>query len=508
LASVPLHEQHVEAGNTKYFYESILQHAGPSLVSENHLQKSFSALSSVDMKVLMFGWEFPPNISGGLGPACAGISQTLIREGIEVIFVLPRLAGDELADGVTFLDASNIALTEEISTNSIPQEHRTFSSTGTVTTITKQVLLPATFSAYDAPSGHHSVSWWESQKAILHSFASHMSSPEIRIQTGTIERGPYYQFSGSYKHNLLDETIRYAHVAATIAKRESFDVIHIHDWITIPAGIAAKHASGKKLIVHVHSTVYDRCKGEPDPVVLAIEKDGFENADAIIAVSGWTKAQLVSKYQISPDKITVAHNGIELSDNHTTVRIHTFNAPIVTFLGRVTHQKGPTYFVDAAARVLEKFPDTHFVLAGTGDMLEETIMYAARHKLSAHFHFPGFVAGTHLQKLWAMTDVYVMPSVSEPFGLTPLEAIRAGVPTIISNQSGVAEVMPHAIKIDFWDIDAMAQAICSVLQHKSLSSTLSTNARQGLHDINWSTAGRIIKNVYQETLRDAGKKVL
>jgi glycosyltransferase involved in cell wall biosynthesis len=296
---------------------------------------------------------------------------------------------------------------------------------------------------------------------------------------------------------LLEEVARYSEVAGALARQHSFDVIHAHDWLTYQAGIAAKEASGKPLIVHVHATEIDRA-ATVDKRVFAIECEGFEKADHIIAVSNWTKRILVSKYHIPEKKILVVHNGMIAKRLMPSLKPTRISKQIVTFLGRITYQKGPHYFIEAARKVLSRLPNVHFVVAGSGDLLPAMIDRVAQLRLSSRIHFTGFLKANEVERIWTISDLYVMPSVSEPFGIAPLEAIQSGVPVIISKQSGVAEVMPHAIQVDFWNVDSLANAICSVLRHKSLAKTLRKKSRKSLRHITWDVAATRINTLYHE----------
>lgn len=261
----------------------------------------------------------------------------------------------------------------------------------------------------------------------------------------------------------------------------------------------AKRVSGKPLVIHVHATEFDRAGEEHiDQRVFNIEKMGMQEADKIIAVSQWTKDIIVNKYNIDESKVTVVYNGVTRTDKSDFSFLPKIGEHVVTFLGRITYQKGPQYFIDAAQKVLEYFPDTHFIMAGSGDLLPWMIENTAQLKLSSRIHFTGFLKGKQIDQVWSVTDVYVMPSVSEPFGITPLEAAQEGVPVIVSNQSGVAEVMEHAIKIDFWDVDALANAIINILKHKELSDALKVNGKKELESLTWKRAAKKINNLYHE----------
>jgi glycosyltransferase involved in cell wall biosynthesis len=266
--------------------------------------------------------------------------------------------------------------------------------------------------------------------------------------------------------------------------------------MTFKAGIEAKKVTGKPLIVHIHATEFDRAGTDGQQDVYEIERQGITAADRVVAVSERTKAIAVREYKVPEEKVVVVHNGISPSDQALKNFVTPIGSHIITFLGRVTYQKGPLYFVEAARKVLEQFPNAHFLVAGSGDLLPAMIERVAQLRISSHFHFTGFVKKENIKKIWAMSDVYVMPSVSEPFGIAPLEAIQAGVPVILSNQAGVGEVMPHAIKTDFWNTAALAEAICSVLKYKSLSKTLRKNSAEEIKNISWNKAAQKIKTLY------------
>jgi glycosyltransferase involved in cell wall biosynthesis len=267
----------------------------------------------------------------------------------------------------------------------------------------------------------------------------------------TTNRQGKVDFTGSYGASLMDEIHKYSVVAQVIASEEEFDIIHAHDWLAYPAGIAAKAVSGKPLVIHVHATDFDRSGGNVNPVVYNMEKEGMDAADKIITVSNLTRDIVINKYNISPDKVETVYNAVE-PPSHSELDIpeRTYDDKIVTFLGRITMQKGPEYFIEAARMVLSRMPNVRFVMAGSGDMMERMIRHAAALRITDRFHFTGFLRGNDVFTMLRMSDVYVMPSVSEPFGISPLEAMQSNVPVIISKQSGVAEVLTHAVKVDFW----------------------------------------------------------
>lgn len=430
------------------------------------------------MKVLMFGWEFPPHISGGLGTACFGLTRSLLALNTDILFVIPKANAEPYKDRFELISASEISI-------AIPEQKPDQAHPALET-----IEVSSSIKAYSTPqvlAGNDNMLQWDYQ------FPTAIDDGDSK------KRKLRYQFSGSYGPNLMEEVERYALVAREIVREKSFDVIHAHDWLTYPAGMAAKKISGKPLVAHMHATEYDRAGEGWDPKILRIEREGMEAADVVVAVSQLTKDVIVNKYHIPEHKVVVVHNGILAKQKVNSVQsANLLDKRIITFLGRVTFQKGPEYFIDAAAKVLQKFPDVHFVMAGSGDLLPEMIARAARLRISSHVHFTGFLPSDRVEDLLSMTHIYVMPSVSEPFGIAPLEAIRAGVPVIISNHSGVAEVLQHAIKVDFWNTEALADAMCNLLKYKSLSNMLKTQSKQELTNITWKQAAKKVNAIYHE----------
>jgi len=423
----------------------------------------------------MFGWEFPPHISGGLGTACSGLTLALAKEETNVLFVVPKAYGDE---SFNLINASDIVM---------PVESSEFAEGIESLESIRTIDIQSPLTPYCTKEPEYAIEQWNWE-------FSREDTKQVRIPTGR-----RFEFTGKYGPTLMDEVHRYAEISRTIATQNTFDVIHAHDWLTYLAGIEVKKITGKPLVIHVHATEFDRA-GEKniDPLVFEIEKKGMLESDLIIAVSQWTKDIIVDKYEIDESKVKVVHNGVIPTQSLDFSFPLGFSNPVVTFLGRITYQKGPGYFIDAARKVLNYFPDTHFIMAGSGDLLPAMIEYVAQLRLSSRVHFTGFLKRRQIDRVWSITDVYVMPSVSEPFGITPLEAAQAGVPVILSNQSGVAEVMDHAIKTDFWDTDALANAIIGVLKHKGLSELLKTNSKKDLQSLTWERAAKKIKELYHE----------
>lgn len=423
------------------------------------------------LKVLMFGWEFPPHISGGLGTACLGLTKGLAKNGVEVLFVMPKASGDEDSSVAKIINASEEEMLQNYTFTNEYNEHIQFMEIGSSL---RPYLSPEVFASY-----------WEEEQS------------RKREEQHT-SRKHTYNFSGKYGNNLLEEVYRYALVAGTVAGKYDFDIIHAHDWLTYQAGLVAKRISGKPLVVHVHATEYDR-GGEynRNTIVYNIEKEGMQGADHVITVSDWTRNIVIEKYGIDPKKVSTVHNAVDFSDDELDLPPRTLNEKIVTFLGRITLQKGPEYFIEAAAKVLKRLPEVHFVMAGNGDKMTPSVRRVAQLKLGGHFHFTGFLCGNDVQRMFRYSDVYVMPSVSEPFGISPLEAMRCGVPTIISKQSGVSEVLQHAIKVDYWDVNALADAIYGVLAYPKLSHSLQKEGLAEVGALKWEHAASELKHIYQ-----------
>lgn len=424
-------------------------------------------------KVLMFGWEFPPHIAGGLGTACLGLTRGLAKRDVEVLFVMPKASGDEDQSAVRIINASDVEALHEYSDIEQYWKNINFMEIGSN-------LIP-----YMDPERFER----EVNEQVKN------GSREERI--GFKNK---FQFSGKYGANLMEEVARYAVVAATIASQQEFDVIHAHDWLTYAAGIAAKKVSGKPLVIHVHATEYDRSGENVNSMVYNLERQGMLAADKVITVSNLTRNIVITRYGINPDKVFTVHNAVDFQSYSEMDVERGVKEKIVTFLGRITYQKGPEYFIEAANKVLKNYKNVRFVMAGSGDMLNRSIRRVAKLKIATRFHFTGFLKGQDVQKMFAHSDVYVMPSVSEPFGISPLEAMRSGVPTIISKQSGVAEVLKHAIKVDFWDVDALADAIYGLLTYPALSHFASTYGMDEVNTLKWENAAVKIKDIYRDAI--------
>ncbi|MBF0297991.1 MAG: glycosyltransferase family 4 protein [Oligoflexia bacterium] len=431
------------------------------------------------MKVLMFGWEFPPYISGGLGTACFGLTKQLSKKNVAVTFVLPKIKGEVQNAGIKVIGGQNF-IYEEMEEIKKSAEF-----------LEKEIRISSPLKPYLSYSTYRE--YLEQLK-------------KVETEIDCIKKNFHSQsidFSGDYGDDLLSEVARFAVVGRFLAQKEDFNVIHAHDWMTFLAGVEAKRQSGKPLVVHVHATEFDRCGENVNQDIFNFEKYGMENADKIIAVSHRTKETIVNRYGINPDKVSVVHNGVDLDEIY---QYDKNNRPfkkdkIVLYLGRITMQKGPDYFLEAANLVLQRKSNVRFVMAGSGDMTRKLITRMADLRLADRFHFTGFLGKTEREKLFAMSDLYVMPSVSEPFGITPLEAMRYNIPIIISKQSGVAELLNNVIKVDFWDIHKLASSIVNVLEGPGLAQSLIESNWETLKKMDWSFAAQKVINVYNECLK-------
>ena len=387
------------------------------------------------------------------------------------MFVMPHASGDEDQSSVQIINASDI------------EAFRSYKEIDTFLEKVQFLRVDSTMVPYVAPEEY-----------------THMMEGDVVQQREAwwSELGKKYTFSGTYGPNLMEEVARYAMVAATIAASHTFDVIHAHDWLTYMAGIAAKRISGKPLVVHVHATEFDRSGENINRQVFDLEQRGMQEADKVIAVSHLTRNIVIQRYGIPPDKVETVHNGVDFSARDAAAVERGVPDKIVTFLGRITFQKGPEYFIEAAAKVLKRYSNVRFVMAGSGDMFHRSIRRVAKLGIADRFHFTGFLRGADVQKMFAYSDVYVMPSVSEPFGISPLEAMRSNVPVIISKQSGVAEVLRHAIKVDFWDVNAMADAMYGLLQYPALSQMAVRCGFEEVNSLQWEKAAAHVAQIYRD----------
>jgi glycosyltransferase involved in cell wall biosynthesis len=425
----------------------------------------------------MFGWEFPPHISGGLGTASYGLTKGMATlNDLEVIFVVPKAWGDEDQSMVRLVGANQVQVRS------------------------KKVFYKGFKRPFEKIEVSSKIVPYTDPKNFWKVMTAEESGYNLFVLTNSKGK---VDFSGRYDNFLMDEIQKYAVVASVIAEENEFDIIHAHDWLAYPAGIAAMEVSGKPLVIHVHATDFDRSGGSVNPDVYRIEKSGMDAASKIITVSNLTRDIVINKYHINPDKVETVYNAVEpVRMSESQIIKKGFDEKVVTFLGRITMQKGPEYFIEAAYKVLQVMDNVRFVMAGSGDMMERMMRRAAALKITDRFHFTGFLKGSDVFTMLDMSDVYIMPSVSEPFGISPLEAMQSNVPVIISKQSGVAEILTHAVKTDFWDIDAMADAIYAILNYPALSNMFIKNGKEEVIRLKWDNSARHVRDIYYRVIEN------
>ncbi len=423
---------------------------------------------TMKIQTLMLGWEFPPFISGGLGTACLGLTKAMDRLGMPITFVLPRAKPMHLAGS----SASALFPQEDPSTAFRHVQFRPVEA----------ALNPyATTAASTAGA-----------TATATSKASTLSGEEA-------ESGG----QGNYGPDIYSEVARYTQKVLALGQTEPFDLIHAHDWMTFPAGVALSQQSGKPLVIQVHSTEFDRSGEHVNQYVYDIERHAMHAATKVIAVSNYTRNIIVRRYGVPPEKVEVVYNGVEQPNGSWSSLRQSApakNDKIVLFLGRITMQKGPEYFLHAARRVLEKIANVKFIMAGDGDMLYRSIELAAQLGIGNRVLFTRFLRGDDVRKVYQMADLYVMPSVSEPFGIAPLEALQNDVPVLLSKQSGIAETFRNALKVDFWDIQEMASKMVAVLQHPPLGQVLRSEGRREVLRFRWEDSAARMNEIYRQTL--------
>jgi glycosyltransferase involved in cell wall biosynthesis len=422
----------------------------------------------------MLGWEFPPFISGGLGTACYGLTKALDQLGVNVIFCLPKMVESKYVTHVKLLTPDS-----RMSAKSIK-----FSELKNV----KFHTIDSPLQPYSSPDIY--------QRRIEESLRR-----KQQMYGGNISSASQLIGGMDYCGDMYAEVYRYAAIASQLAKQEQFDIVHAHDWMTYPAGIAVARMSGKPLVVHIHSTEFDRSGEHVNQMIYDIERQGMEQADKVIAVSYFTRNIIISRYGISGEKVEVVYNGIEPNGDWLLAKTGIEkDEKIVLFLGRITMQKGPDYFLRAAKKVLEVMDKVKFVMVGSGDLMHRAVEMAAELGIGHKVLFTGFLRGEDVRKIYKMADLFVMPSVSEPFGIVPLEALANDVPVIISKQSGVSEVLRHALKVDFWDVDEIANKIIAVLKYPPLEMMLRNHGNYEVRKLRWKDSAAKCIRIYEETL--------
>jgi glycosyltransferase involved in cell wall biosynthesis len=473
------------------------------------------------MRILMLGWEFPPFISGGLGTACFGLTRALDRLGQRVMFVLPR--------AVTTSSDSHVEMVtpEPDAQDSVPEKAIVLTKTS------RSERLVRESTAWHKIKGFESAEFLGVPSAVTSPYGeggpggsggsgelgglyrlSGVVGDELLAEIKALQDagvsvseswiasgGTIQQLAGNYQGDVLTAAQQYAKLVVRLCRHRRFDVVHAHDWMTYPAGMALARVTGKPLVTHIHSTEFDRSGEHVHQAVYDIERRGMHAAMKVIAVSQLTKKVVASRYGVDGKKIEVVYNGIESDESPRLdgLKIRAGDK-IVLFLGRITMQKGPEYFIAAAKRVLEKIDNVKFLVAGSGDLARRMIELAAEMGIGHKVLFTGFLRGKDVERVFQMADLYVMPSVSEPFGIAPLEAVVNGTPVLISKQSGVSEVLTHALKVDFWDVDEMANKIVAVLKHPPLRQTLREHGEMDVRRLTWEGAAERCLQVYRSVL--------
>lgn len=440
------------------------------------------------MKVLMLGWEFPPVINGGLGVACLGLSKAL-SEFVDLTVILPKSDPNFIVENVELIGLNNIDLKSILKkeTTTTKTLYDTFADTEYVNIDIDPYL-------------HLSQTMGKERVRISESTITDTQLTEQQSEELMIEKFLHVFRDGElYGEDVIQKVIYYSKYVLILAAHKEFDVIYAHDWMTFLAGLEIKAKTGKPLALHVHALDYDR--GGPDSKgwIYDLEKYAMENADLILPVSEYTAGVISNHYGIDPEKVKPVHNGADDVEAYKLER--GFPEKLVLFLGRVTGQKGPEFFLEVASKVFESYPKVRFVVAGTGDRLKRLIESGAYKQIGHKFHFTGFLNKEKVHKLLAMTDVYCMPSVSEPFGLSALEAAQFGIPMVISRQSGVAEVLSGALSADYWDTDLMAEHILSLLKSKRLSNQVVKMSNKDLKHLRWKDSAQKVYDAFETLLK-------
>lgn len=420
----------------------------------------------------MLGWEFPPHISGGLGTACQGIANGLLDEGVALTLVLPTVPAGGLG-GIDFVRSGDVA---PLSEEEIKRKLDFYGG------FEELIEVDSCINPY------FSEDEYQFQKSRVLQLSDAQRHFEYEHGTALV--------AGAYGDTLLDEVSRFARAGTRLGLRGGFDIVYAHDWMTMLAGLEASHQSGAPLVLHVHSTEYDRNSIDPNPKIVAIERYAMQRAAKVVTVSNRSRDILVNNYGVDAQKVEVVYNALTQRGQPQKIESG-FREKLVLFMGRITEQKGPEYFIRAAKKVLQRDSNLRFVMAGCGDQLPRMVELVAAERMERHFHFSGFLRGDEVEQMFNLCDLFVMPSVSEPFGIAPLEAMGFGLPAIVSKQSGVAEVLAHALKVDFWDIDAMAMAIEAALEDDELGR----KSAQEVAQLSWSLPAQRLRAIFVELMR-------
>jgi glycosyltransferase involved in cell wall biosynthesis len=443
----------------------------------------------------------------------------LSGRGVEVTFVLPKAVGDEYHDRVKLLSpqsasasigdrspaavASTYAMADAAPEAAEPWSDAAVSDEAEVMPDVRFKAVPSKLaSVYPGGELHHAAD--EQGISFLRRGANARHDPQpSATDARNADASP--PIRDEYADDLMSEVRRFRDLCVDLARGESFDVVHAHDWMTFPAAAAVAEAAGVPMIAHFHSTEFDRAGENVNTQITQIEHWACQRAERVLTVSHYTRQMLSRRYGVDESRVTVVYNGVDrgsagggADDGAALPPAIRKSDKVVLYLGRVTMQKGPEYFIAAAKKVLQKLDQVKFVMAGSGDKVQQVIDLAAREGIGHKITFTGFLHGDDVQRVFEMADVYVMPSVSEPFGISTLEAISHDVPVILSKTSGVSEVLQHVLKVDFWDTDEMANQILAVLRHPPLGQTLRRHADVEVRKLTWDGAAGKVEQVYEQ----------
>tara|TARA_Y100001937_G_scaffold128708_1_gene207173 strand:- start:127932 stop:129251 length:1320 start_codon:yes stop_codon:yes gene_type:complete len=435
------------------------------------------------LKILMIGWEYPPAITGGLGIACRGLAREVAARGHTVYFVLPRVHGNEPQDPGVHLIGLN--------TRDLPISDAEL----------QDMLLHFAEKHGDEIRRFLPVGAYQGPELTAEEISRNLDliRRQLAKQIEDNEAAAERMLSGGYGSDLIHQIHLYADFCSLLGKRLKVDLVHGHDWMTFPASLGAMVQSDRPLVAHVHATEFDRSGIHGNRYVEDLERHTFHRAQAVVTVSNYTRSIIINRYGVSPERVFAVHNAVEIEEQQVP-STRPFEDKMVTFLGRITFQKGPDYFVRAARKVIDQNKKVRFVMVGTGDMYPRMIELAADLGIGKYFHYTGFLKRDQIKQIYGMSDLYVIPSVSEPFGLTALEAMAQGVPVIVSKQSGVSEVIENAIKLDFWDVDAIAKAILDVIGNDELHTQMKHGGLEEVRRISWANSAEKLEEVYRQVL--------
>jgi glycogen synthase len=420
--------------------------------------------------ILMLGWEFPPVINGGLGVACHDLSAAM-SEMANITMIIPKSSPDFKMGKLNLVGVNNIGQSRFQEILSAPVPPLPFQLHEVMADLNPYYCEPR-MQEKDAQS--------------LEDFT--------RMASQGFES---FNIDNLYGPDVINKVVQFSKIAAGLARDMSFDIVHAHDWMTMLAGIRIKQQTGKPLVMHIHSLEVDRGGTDSRGWVYELEKKGMEFADLLIPVSRFTASNIEKYYGIDRSKMKVVYNGSRPVRAFRSKR--NYPEKTVLFVGRLTRQKGPEIFLDIAKRVLERNPDVRFVMAGVGDYFNPLLEKSSYQSLGNRFHMTGFLNAEKLNYLFSVSDVYCMPSVSEPFGLSAVEAAQFRLPCVLSKQSGVSEVLHGALKFDHWDVHKAADAILSLLKNRVLRKKVVRDACEDLQKITWENSARGVMDAYGQS---------